>query len=138
MDVLIADAEMAGLGFALVLGVLSLLWGATAAVGAIFMRHAARAEAKAAHPAPAAVAPPQPAPQTPVGGPPPHHIAAIAAVIEAMGYGEHRVHIRLPGHERAGWLAQGRVMQNSRAQERGGWGRRPPPPPTQTPPTHKQ
>lgn len=101
-------------GLAVVMGVLTLLWGATALVGRIF---AARPPADTALPAPA---PAPAAVSTPAV--PPHHVAAIAAVVAAMTGGRCRV-VRVAAATPAAlaWVQQGRAELFASHRLRAGW-----------------
>lgn len=95
----LADLEIVAIGCAIVLGALAALWGLTALVGRAAALGGGRPGDAAAAAAPAAE------PAT-AHGVPPHHLAAIAAAIEATLGGGHRVvGISAPAHRVPAWAA---------------------------------
>ena len=84
-------------GLAVVMGVLTLLWGVMALVGRAFI---------APVPAPA----PAPAPEAVPAGVPPHHLAAIAAAVAVLTDGRGRVvRVTAPPHRSTAWAQHGRA-----------------------------
>jgi len=93
----LAEIEIVAIGCAVVVGALALLWGLTALVGRVAAPERGRA-ADAAAPVPAVVAA--------AHGVPAHHLAAIAAAIDATLGGGHRVvGIAAPAHRVPAWAA---------------------------------
>ncbi|HYH37159.1 MAG TPA: OadG family transporter subunit [Azospirillum sp.] len=88
-------------GLAVVMGVLTLLWGVMELVGRAFVaREAAPAAAPAATPVPAAAP----------AGVPPHHLAAIAAAVAVMTDGRGRVvRVTAAPHQSSAWVQHGRA-----------------------------
>lgn len=101
-------------GLAVVMGVLTLLWGATALVGRLF---AARPPADTALPVPA------PIPATvSTAAVPPHHVAAIAAAVAVVTGGRGRV-VRVAAATPAAlaWVQQGRAELFASHRLHAGW-----------------
>lgn len=99
-----AELEIMATGVGIVMGVLALLWGMTALIGAV-VKGAGRV-ANRARRRPAAGS-----------GIPPHHLAVIAAAAAEMIQAPHRiVRVSAPAHRTAGWIGQGRVRHLP-----GGW-----------------
>lgn len=125
------ELELVGLGFAVVLIVLTALWGITAAIGRIIVgrekaiqaaaaRRAEAARAQAPQTVPAAAA----ASAAGQGGVPPHHLAAIAAAVAAMVPGRHRIiDVVMPPHTAPAWINEGRYehMSSHGGRASAGW-----------------
>lgn len=107
-----------GTGFGIVMGVLAALWGVCAVVGLVFKSVETRRKAAAEKPA----APAHPAPEagTP-GGPPPGHLAAIAAAVASMSPAYRVVRVAAPGHVAKAWAAQGRLEQQTSGRNLARW-----------------
>lgn len=90
-----------GLGFGIVMGVLTALWGVCALVGTAFKRIEAAREA--AVPAPVSI----PAPEI-AEGIPPAHVAAIAAAVASLSGAWRIRRVEAPVHVSRAWAAQGR------------------------------
>lgn len=124
------ELELVGLGFLVVMVVLTALWGITAATGRIFIgqeraakaaaeRRAAAAQAPQATPAVAAMQA-----QAATQGVPPHHLAAIAAAVAAVMPGRHRiVDVVMPPHTMPAWVNEGRYehMSSHGGRASAGW-----------------
>ena len=109
------NLELIGTGFAVVLMVLALIWGATASVGYFFTR-VPKAE-------PAAKAPNVPAAAAVSSGIPPHHLAAIAAAVaHTLGGGYLVTRVAAPGHKVSEWPMEGRMETFSSRRTRTDWG----------------
>lgn len=105
---MLANLQLIGTGFAVVLLVLLLIWAVCAALGMVF----ARAER-----AGAAVPPPL------APGVPPHHVAAItAAVAQTLGTGVRLTRITAPPHRVDGWPLEGRIETYAAHRIRTDWG----------------
>lgn len=100
------DLEIVVTGCVIVMAVLALLWGLTVGIGGVAVlgkRLGGRRRAAGAGGALEAV------PALGAAGIPPHHLAAIAAAVEAVLGARHRlVGISAPAHRVAGWAASGR------------------------------
>lgn len=111
------NLEIIGTGFAVVMLVLALLWGACAIVAAFFTRAPKPekpAETKAA-PARAAV--------NSHSGVPPHHLAAIAAAAaEVFGPGYVVTRVAAPSHKVTEWPLEGRKDTFAGRRIRKDWG----------------
>ncbi|MEX5728330.1 Na+-transporting methylmalonyl-CoA/oxaloacetate decarboxylase gamma subunit [Rhodovulum iodosum] len=111
---MLENLELVGTGFAVVLSVLMLIWGACAAVGLAFTR-SARSAAPVDTPA-------REAGQT-APGVPPHHMAAIAAAVaHTLGEGHRVTRVSAPPHLIAGWPMEGRIETFTAHRIRTDWG----------------
>lgn len=131
---ILEELELVGLGFAVVLIVLTALWGITAFTGRIFIardqavraaaeRRTAAAAAQVPQAAPAR-APGSAAAVAAVSGAPPHHLAAIAAAVAAVMPGRHRIiDVTVPPHTMPAWINEGRYehMSSHGGRASAGW-----------------
>ncbi|SOD92171.1 OadG family transporter subunit [Caenispirillum bisanense] len=126
------ELELVGLGFAVVLIVLTALWGITAAIGRIVVGREEAARAAAARRAEAARAQaPQTVPAAAMAagsaapaGVPPHHLAAIAAAVAVLVPGRHRIiDVVMPPHTAPAWINEGRYehMSSHGGRASAGW-----------------
>jgi sodium pump decarboxylase gamma subunit len=91
-------------GFGIVMGVLAMLWGVTAAIATIFNQSAKPKETPAQPAAAPAAAAPAPAPS----GVPEHHLAAITAAVAESFTSPHRVvSVSGPYAHVSAWTQQG-------------------------------
>jgi len=109
------ELALLGTGFAIVMIVLSALWGICAITGNFFVR---RDAARAAKEATASNAPTNaptnaPGPQVPEGTPP-AHVAAIAAAVASLSGSYRIVRVVAPAHNVRAWAAQGRFEQQAK------------------------
>ncbi|WP_414898032.1 OadG family transporter subunit [Rhodovulum sp. YEN HP10] len=112
---MLENLALIGTGFAVVILVLSSLWGACALIGWGFTRAAARKTA--------ASGTPDSRPLAESAGVPPHHIAAIAAAVaETLGPGYRVRHVAAPAHLVDGWPLEGRIETFAAHRVRTGWG----------------
>lgn len=101
-----------GTGFAIVMLVLTALWGICGLAGSYFVRRDAARAAKEAS-APAAAAASTPMPQV-AAGMPPAHVAAIAAAVASLSDRYRIVRVLAPAHDARAWAAQGRFEQQAK------------------------
>ena len=97
-----SELEVMATGVAIVMGVLALLWGLTAAIGAVAVGagKVARRPRRAASGGKTG---------TGADGIPPHHLVAIAAAVaEVIGAPHRIVRVTAPAHRQTDWTARSR------------------------------
>ena len=118
---MLENLELIGTGFAVVMTVLAMIWGACALMGSVFIRAAsakARAEAAAVASAPVPAA----QPSAPAGIPPQHLAAIAAAVAHTLGAGYRVTRVDAPAHKVNDWPLEGRIENFTAHRVRTNWG----------------
>ena len=115
---MLESLELIGMGFAVVMSALAMLWAACALVGYFFTR--------ASKEAPEEVKAPKVPPRAAVAaraGVPPHHLAAIAAAVaHTLGGGYVVTRVAAPPHKVSAWPMEGRIETFSAHRTRTSWG----------------
>ena len=135
---ILEDLEIVFLGFAVVLIVLTALWGVTALISRVIVSREAAARAAAEHKAARAQGPATAPAVTVPAGIPPHHLAVIAAAVAAAVPGRHRIlDVVMPPHRMPAWINEGRYEHMSSHGGRAAAGWQHPGPPHVDHPIHR-